>query len=84
MSNVRRVYVEKKPQYAVAAKKLAAEIRDYLGIGSVTGVRILIRYDVENVSEETYQRALQTVFSEPPVDDVHEETFDTKGAKGGT
>ena len=81
MSNVRRVYVEKKPQYAVAAKKLAAEIRDYLGIGSVTGVRILIRYDVENVSEETYQRALQTVFSEPPVDDVHEETFDTKGAK---
>ena len=81
MSNVRRVYVEKKPQYAVAAKKLAAEIKDYLGIGSVTGVRILIRYDVENVSEETYQRALQTVFSEPPVDDIHEETFDAKGAK---
>ncbi|MGN0312968.1 MAG: phosphoribosylformylglycinamidine synthase, partial [Lachnospiraceae bacterium] len=81
MSNVRRVYVEKKPQYAVAAKKLAAEIRDYLGIGSVTGVRILIRYDVENVSEETYRRALQTVFSEPPVDDIHEETFDAKGAK---
>ncbi|MGN0170476.1 MAG: phosphoribosylformylglycinamidine synthase [Lachnospiraceae bacterium] len=81
MSNVRRVYVEKKPQYAVAAKKLAAEIRDYLGIKSVTGVRVLIRYDVENVSEETYRKALQTVFSEPPVDDIHEETFDARGAK---
>ncbi|MCR4955392.1 MAG: phosphoribosylformylglycinamidine synthase, partial [Lachnospiraceae bacterium] len=81
MSNVRRVYVEKKEQYAVSAKALLGEIRDYLGIKTITNVRILIRYDVENVSEKTYQEALRTIFSEPPVDDVYEETFDAKGAK---
>lgn len=76
MSNVRRVYVEKKPAYAVKAKELQSEIRSYLGITSVTGVRVLIRYDIENISDETYDRALKTVFSEPPVDDIYEETFD--------
>ncbi len=81
MSNVRRVYVEKKPQYAVAAKELAAQIKDYLGIKSVSNVRVLIRYDVENISDATFESALKTVFSEPPVDDIHLETFDAKGAK---
>ena len=81
MSNVRRVYVEKKEAYAVKAKELQEEIKSYLGITSVTGVRVLIRYDVENISEATYQRALVSVFSEPPVDDIYEETFDLKGAK---
>ena len=47
MSNVRRVYVEKKEAYAVKAKELQEEIKSYLGITSVTGVRVLIRYDVE-------------------------------------
>ena len=75
MSNVRRVYVEKKPAFAVAAKELQSEIKSYLGIKTVTGVRVLIRYDIENVSEETYKKALGTVFSEPPVDDVYEEEF---------
>ena len=79
MSNVRRIYVEKKPPYAVQAKELAAEIKSYLGIRTVTGVRVLIRYDIENISEETYQKALATVFSEPPVDDVYEESFDLDG-----
>ncbi len=74
MGKVRRVYVEKKPDFAVRAKELGHEIRHYLGIGAER-VRILIRYDVENVSDETYRRALQTVFSEPPVDDVYEEHF---------
>lgn len=77
---VRRLYVEKKPAFAVKAKELQAEIKSYLGIGGVTGVRELIRYDIENVSEETYKKALVTVFSEPPVDDIYEENFDTKGA----
>lgn len=81
MSNVRRVYVEKKPAFAVRAKELHAEIGSYLGIGGVTKVRVLIRYDIENISEDTYQKALVTVFSEPPVDDIYEETFDTNGAK---
>ena len=81
MSNVRRVYVEKKPAFAVKAKELQAEIKGYLGISSVTGVRVLIRYDIENISEDTYKKALVTVFSEPPVDDIYEESFDAKGAK---
>ena len=72
MSKVRRVYVEKKPAFAVKAKELQAEIKSYLGISSVTGVRELIRYDIENISEETYKKALVTVFSEPPVDMVFE------------
>lgn len=51
MSNVRRVYVEKKPAFAVRARELEAEIRNYLGISDVKGVRELIRYDMEHVSE---------------------------------
>ena len=81
MSNVRRVYVEKKPDFAVKAKELKHEIKHYLGITTVEAVRVLIRYDVENISEETYNKALYTVFSEPPVDDIYEETFDYGDAK---
>lgn len=81
MSNVRRVYVEKKPDFAVKAKELKHEIKHYLGITTVETVRVLIRYDVENISEETYKKALYTVFSEPPVDDIYEETFDYGDAK---
>ena len=80
MGNVRRVYVEKKPDFAVKAKELKHEVKHYLGI-SAEGVRVLIRYDVENVSDDTYKKALQTVFSEPPVDDIYEEDFDAKGGK---
>lgn len=54
--SVRRVYVEKKPDFAVAAKDLAEEIKSYLSIDSVDKVRVLIRYDVENVSDVTYMR----------------------------
>ena len=78
MANVRRVYAEKKPAYAVRAEELMNEIKEYLNIQTVSGVRVLVRYDVENVSEETYKKALVTVFSEPPVDYVYEENFETK------
>ncbi|MGN0415761.1 MAG: phosphoribosylformylglycinamidine synthase [Agathobacter sp.] len=80
MGNVRRVYVEKKPDFAVKANELRHEVKHYLGI-AVEAVRVLIRYDVENVSDDTYQKALQTVFSEPPVDDIYEEEFDARGGK---
>ncbi|MBR6697580.1 MAG: phosphoribosylformylglycinamidine synthase [Lachnospiraceae bacterium] len=78
MSKVRRVFVEKKPAYAVKAKELKEEILGYLAIDTVTDVRVLIRYDVENLSDETYAKSLTTIFSEAPVDDVYEMTFDTK------
>lgn len=78
MSNVKRIYVEKKTPYAIHAKELKNEIRTYLGIKTLEAVRVLIRYDIENVSEATYKRALGTVFSEPPVDILYETSF-TKG-----
>ena len=81
MGNVRRVFAEKKPPFAVAAKSLKHEIRHYLGITGVTDVRELIRYDVENISDKTFEIAKITVFSEPPVDDIYEETFDAKGGR---
>ncbi len=80
MSNVRRIFVEKKPAFAIQAKELQSEIKSYLGIKTVTHVRVLIRYDMEHISEDTYQKALKTVFSEPPVDEVYEETFDAADA----
>ena len=81
MSNVRRVYVEKKPDFAVKAKELKHEIKHYLGIDTIEAVRVLIRYDVENITEETYKKALLTVFSEPPVDYIYEETFEADRAR---
>lgn len=73
--SVRRVYVEKKPAYAVKANELNEEIKSYLGISSVEGVRVLIRYDMENLSDEIYGLALTTIFSEPPVDEYYLEEF---------
>lgn len=74
MGRVRRVYVEKKKDYAVKAKELLEELKQYLGL-NIENVRVLVRYDIENLSDVSYDKALGTVFSEPPVDDVYEETF---------
>lgn len=75
MSNVERVYVEKKAEFGVTAKELRHEVRHYLGISGVTGIRVLIRYDAENISEETFERACKGVFAEPPVDILYKEKF---------
>ena len=73
MSSVKRVYVEKKPDFAVQAKELKHEISSYLGIKTVTGVHVFIRYDVENISDEVFDKACGCVFSEPPVDILYKE-----------
>lgn len=73
MNSVKRIYVEKKTPYAVRAKELKGELRSYLGMKELELVRVLIRYDVENVSADTYKKALGTVFSEPPIDLLYEE-----------
>ena len=73
--SVRRIYVEKKKPFAVQAKELKEEIGSYLGISTVKNVRVLIRYDVENLSEDTYERSRGTIFSEPPVDILYEGDF---------
>ena len=68
---VRRIYVEKKPSFAIAAKDMRHEIRHYLNIGACEDVRVFIRYDVENISDEVFAKACRTVFAEPPVDDIY-------------
>ena len=76
MGNVRRIYVEKKAPYAVKAKELREELKNYLNMTNVEQVREFIRYDVENISDEIWEKACKTVFSEPPVDDLYEETIE--------
>ena len=75
MNSVKRVYVEKKPEFAVQAKELKHEVKSYLGIKSVTNLRVLIRYDVENLADATFDRACNGVFAEPPVDVLYHEEF---------
>ena len=76
MGSVKRVYVEKKPEFAVQAKELQHEVESYLGIKTITNIRVLNRYDIEDLSEETFVRACNGVFAEPPVDMLYHETFD--------
>ena len=69
---VYRVYVEKKAGFDHEAQSLLAEVRGLLGIESVTGLRLLNRYDVEGISRELFDSCVPTVFSEPPVDAVYD------------
>ena len=57
MNQVKRLYVEKKRDYAIRAKELTEELQSYLSLTTVQDVRVLVRYDVENVSEETYRES---------------------------
>ena len=68
---VYRIYVEKKPGFDVEANGLKNEINGLLGIQSLTGLRLLNRYDVEGIDEELFAQCSGTVFSEPPVDNTY-------------
>jgi len=68
--------VEKRQDYAVKAKELKDELKTYLGISGIDSIRILIRYDIDNISDEIYKKALVNVFSEPPVDNYYEEKIE--------
>ena len=72
---VRRVYVEKKEEFAVKAGELREEIKGYLGIKGIDKFRYLIRYDIENLNDEVYKRACSSIFSEAPTDLLYEEDF---------
>ena len=78
MNSVKRVYVEKKQEFAVQAKELKQELKSYLGIQAVENVRVLIRYDIENISDATFETACNGIFSEPPVDILYKEEFEVK------
>jgi len=73
MGSVRRVFVEKRRGYDVAAKGLLADLRDSLGMKALSDVRIIVRYDVEGISDEAYAAARQTIFAEPPGDIIYDE-----------
>ena len=76
---VHRVYVEKKPSEALEAKALANEIRSFLGITSLKNLRIVNRYDVENIDAGLFHRCKTTVFSEPQLDIVTSRLTDIEG-----
>ena len=61
---VRRVYVEKKPSLRLEAQGLLSELQSILGVSALTGLRLVNRYDVENLADEVFQRAKSIVFSD--------------------
>lgn len=78
--SVRRIFVEKKPEYAVEAQSLLHDLRDNLGIKGLTAVRIINRYDMAGIDDETYTAARAVVFAELPVDFVYDEQVDLSSA----
>lgn len=72
---VKRVFVEKKEAFQAEAHQLFQDLRDHLKLTALHRVRILNRYDVEGIDEATFEKALTTIFSEPPLDEVYVESF---------
>lgn len=70
---VYRIYVEKKASYDVEGKSVLEDLRTALRVEGVESVRVINRYDAEEITEENFKRAIPTVFSEPPVDDTYQE-----------
>jgi len=79
-SDVYRVFSEKKPEFAVEAGQVLRDIRSDLAISTLEGVRVINRYDVSGISDDEYRKARTIVFSEPPVDDVFDESIDLNTA----
>jgi phosphoribosylformylglycinamidine synthase len=77
VSNVKRIYVEKKSDYAISAKDLFNDIRDNLGMKNLTNLRIINRYDISGITDDEYSSARDTIFSEPTVDKAYDEKFET-------
>jgi phosphoribosylformylglycinamidine synthase len=76
VGNVRRILVEKKQGFDVQAQHLLKDLKDNLGIKGLEGLRIVNRYDVSGISDETYRQARNTIFAEPNVDLVYDEALD--------
>ena len=75
MPLIRRLFVEKKPAFAVEARHLLHDLKENLGVPRLTGVRLVVRYDVEGLGETDFEAARWTVFAEPPVDEVHDDVL---------
>ena len=72
---VRRIYVEKRSAYAAAANELYEDLKGYLKLEGLTKVRILIRYDIEDLADDVFETARKCVFCEPPVDVLYDDDF---------
>ena len=82
MSSIRRIYVEKKDEFAVEAHGLLADLRNNLGMTGLTNIRMLNRYDVMGLTDEEFEMAKANVLAEAPVDNVVEEVLEIPaGAK---
>ena len=78
---VYRIFVEKQPAHAVEARSLFADIRENLMITSLTSLRVLNRYDIEGISAEIFEKAKNTIFSEPQSDIIFDEPTTSEGDK---
>lgn len=76
MAEIKRIYVEKKEGCNIEASQLLADIKENLGLTNLTGLKILNRYDVEDIADDVFEAASKTIFSEPPVDYIYNETFE--------
>ena len=76
MAEIKRIYVEQKEGCNIEASQLLADIKENLGLTNLTGLRILNRYDVEDIADDVFEAASKTIFSEPPVDYIYNETFE--------
>lgn len=73
MSNVKRIFVEKKPDFSVEAQHLLSDLKALLGLKGLLSLRIAHRYDISEINDEVYASSRKTIFSEPPVDFVYDE-----------
>ncbi|MGC7872554.1 phosphoribosylformylglycinamidine synthase [Desulfosporosinus sp. SYSU MS00001] len=73
---VKRIYVEKKPGYDIEAQGLLSDLRENLGINSLSGIRIINRYDISGITDEEYQKSRSIIFAEPPLDSIYDERLD--------
>ena len=76
LMSVRRVFVCKKPGFDIEAGGLKKDIRSNLSVNGLEKVDVIIRYDVEGLDDEQYEKAKKMIFSEPPMDNVYDETID--------
>ncbi|MCP5046917.1 MAG: phosphoribosylformylglycinamidine synthase, partial [bacterium] len=79
MNGIKRIYVERKKPFDIEAGHLLTDLKENLGVNGLTGLRVVNRYDISGLSGEEYHTARTTVFSEPPVDHVYDETFPIAG-----
>lgn len=80
---VNRVYVEKKPGFDIEAQQLLAELRDILGVASLSNIRVINRYDAEGISDAVFEKCVPSVFSEPQNDVTFATLEDAVSAASG-